>query len=212
MQGQETRITSPMPAVRTPVPAVSIGLFLAVTGHYPNLPDFLSPALRKREKEAREKFPDRPATYVTVEDEEEFAQKLSQLTGRKFFVPDEGLVEVMIRGREKGSNHITASRNYFGDDSYNSGPEKYRVDVQNYAWINQTYPLGVRQMPEGKNFINSYGLIHPSGNVSIKSRQGTTFGGSFNGKSATSGKKGNSRENTKWSRDAQVGFRVAESI
>jgi hypothetical protein len=167
-----TKIVEPMRSIRTPAPAVPIGLFLKVTGHYPDLPNDLNAEKKEQILRDWKQFPDRPATYVTVADEEEFAKELSKITGRNFIVPTEAQVEVMIRGREKQSNQITVSTYHFGEGD---------DEVKNHAWIgSKPHPLGVREMPEGKDFTNSYGLIHAAGNVYTKSSEGVIRGGAFN--------------------------------
>ena len=91
--------------------------------------------------------------------------------------------EYSIRGRvvnEDGSwGAITTTRYHFGDEV---------EELQNRAFIG-TNPLtqnrahGVHEIPEGQDafYKNSFGLIHPIGNVWSRSIEGVICGGIFSG-------------------------------
>jgi hypothetical protein len=201
-----TKITHAMPAINTPASVVPIWLFIEMTRHYPE--GFYRLSAKEKEKTLKEwkENPDLPATFTTSADAKEFAKKLSQYTGRKFFIPNSAQVETMIRGRTD-EGQITTTNYYFGNN-----------EVMNHAWIgHKPNQLGVRKMPERKKFTNSYGLIHPVGNVFVRSSEGYVHGGAYSSPAAHAYSSYSSMDFAKsTTRDEStgrtVGFRVAEEL
>ncbi len=204
-----------MPAFRAAEAKTSIGLYHAVMGGYPDLTlAGVSEARRTQIQQAWAANPDLPLTYTTTAEDVAFAQELSRLTGRRFTVMSNSQNEYSIRGRTldasgRPTGAITSTIYHFGDDE---------AQVRNRAFI-LTNPLtqnrthGVHEIPAGQDSLyrNSFGLIHPIGNVWSRSLEGVVRGGSFSslGWNADSSR---SLEGYESFRIGYIGFRLAEDI
>lgn len=179
-----------MPAFRAAEAKTSIGLYRAVMGAYPDAVGCNCFEWGGREctpRDAQIKYadwdanPDLPLVCTTSAQDMVFAQRLSQITGRRFRIMTDSQNEYSIRGRvmnEDGSwGAITTTGFHFGDDE---------DQVRNRAFIDrnpltQNHAHGVHEIPDGQDALyrNSFGLIHPIGNVHTRSIEGTLRGGAF---------------------------------
>ncbi len=175
--GVETSIRAPLRSFKISDTPITIGLYHAVMGHYPDLSlsnwshkPGESDALRAR----WEMNPDLPLTNTTVAEDQAFIAALNTRTGRHFRLPTESEVEYSIRGRIQGA--ITTTRYHFGNDGN---------EVCNRTWFNLNsgdQAHGVREPLPGRTLDdsrNSFGLIHSTGNVWNRSSEGVVRGGSF---------------------------------
>ena len=179
-----------MPAFRAAEAKTSIGLYHAVMGEYPDVVGCFSFELngnftpddaqsQYREWDAN---PDLPLVCTTVAQNIAFAERLSQVTGRRLSIMSDPQNEYSIRGRvinEDGSwGAITSTRFHFGDESQ----VRYRAFIRTNP-LTENRAHGVHEIPDGLNgalYRNSFGLIHPIGNVCSRSIEGPHRGGSFN--------------------------------
>lgn len=178
--GIETSITVPLRAFKISDTPVTIGLYHAVMGRYPDLSRSnwpREPAETEALRRGWEASPDLPLSNTTLEEDVAFVARLNGITGRHFRLPRESEVEYAIRGRVSGqTGKITTTGFYFGDDS---------AELPKRAWFRTNSGLrahGVRETLPGRGLEdskNSFGLIHPIGNVWIRSSEGTIRGGSF---------------------------------
>ena len=125
--GIRTSITQEIPAFRAAKSITSVELYLAVMGHYPDILTHPSknerPYANKRRSEiiARwEENLDLPIAHTTSAEDVSFAQRLSEITGRRFFVMTNPQNEYSIRGRDldadgKPTGKITTTLYYFGE-------------------------------------------------------------------------------------------------
>lgn len=177
--GVQTTITEPMEAYKISDVPVTIGLYRAIMGHYPDLEQvtYLTPEKRAEILARWKANPDLPLTFTTLDQDQAFVTRLRELTGRNLFIPDTRQVENAIRGRNS-ENQITTTRFHFGDNEN---------EVANRAFIysnsgNQAHGVHEALPGPGKTIEdskNSYGLIHPIGNVWVRSSEGDIRGGAF---------------------------------
>ncbi len=175
--GVQTSIRAPLRSFKISDTPITIGLYHAVMGHYPDLgrSDYPTDLNARNALRARwQANPDLPLTNTTVAEDQAFIAALNARTGRHFRLPTESEVEYSIRGRAQGA--ITTTRYHFGDDA---------GEVRNRAWIHSNsgkQAHGVREPLPGRTLEdskNSFGLIHATGNVLIRSAEGVARGGSF---------------------------------
>jgi hypothetical protein len=168
---EDTSIQVPFASFKIADALTSAGLFQAVMGDYPdNCSEF--------EVARWNANPELPVTSLTLAEMNAFLQKLSELTGRRFFIPSESQLEYAIRGRVSGvhGGPIHTSLFYFGDNE---------DDLAQHAWIYSNaggQVHGVREALPGlplENSKNSFGLIHPIGNVWTRSKESVTLGGAY---------------------------------
>ncbi len=173
----ETSIRAPLRSFKISDTPISIGLYHAMMGHYPDLSQSHWPSDPGERDALRVRWqanPDLPLTNTTVAEDQAFIAALNARTGRHFRLPSASEVEYSIRGRSQGA--ITTTRYHFGDDDH---------EVPNRAWIDSNsgdQAHGVREPLPGRtleNSKNSFGLIHPIGNVCVRSAEGVVRGGSF---------------------------------
>jgi formylglycine-generating enzyme required for sulfatase activity len=164
---EDTSIRVPFASFKIADALTSAGLFQAVMGDYPdNCSEF--------EVARWNANPELPVTSLTLAEMNAFLQKLSELTGRRFFIPSESQLEYAIRGRVSGvhGGPIHTSLFYFGDNE---------DDLAQHAWIYSNaggQVHGVREALPGlplENSKNSFGLIHPIGNVWTRSKESVKF-------------------------------------
>ena len=91
--------------------------------------------------------PKNPVECVSWDDAQEFCQKLSEKTGRKYRLPSEAEWEYACRAG-------TQTRYYFGDDEKQLGE---------YAWYSEN--SGRKTHPVGQKKPNNWGVFDMSGNV-----------------------------------------------
>lgn len=214
--GSERTSIVAMPAFRAAEAKTSIGLYHAVMGVYPALAlvDRLNDRQRAEILRQWEENPDLPLTFTTEAEDIRFAQELSRITGRRFSIMTNSQNEYSIRGRALDENGhptgpITTSIYHFGEGEH---------EVQNHAFI-RTNPLtldrahGVHEIPEGAEALykNTFGIIHPIGNVWSRSIDGIVRGGAF-GTNARFSKSSSWLEDNENGRDGDVGSRLAESL
>ncbi len=181
----------PMPAFRAAEAKTSIGLYHAVMNSYPllyqtDLQDGSQGLLSDLEiAEILIQWalnPDLPLTYTTTAEDIAFAERLSQITGRHFTVMTNSQNEYSIRGRELDADGhptgaITSSFFYFGEVL--AHVRAHGFTVGNTLTLGRAH--GVHEIPEGQDALyrNTFGLIHPIGNVFSRSLDGRLRGGSF---------------------------------
>lgn len=173
----------PMPKFRAAEAKTPIGLYHAVMGRFPDLT--LAPLIEQDRLEIIATWAenlDLPLTYTTTSEDIEFSETLSRITGRHFTIMNDSQNEYSIRGRHldpdgQPTGAITSSIYFFGDDA---------SEVPNHAFIQDNpltinRPHGVHEIPTGKDHLykNSFGLIHPIGNVWSRSIEGITRGAFF---------------------------------
>ena len=182
--GVKTQIVAPMPSFKISNTPITIGLYHAVMGCYPDLSRNiwrLFPAAMKKQLKRWEADQNLPLTHTTLAEDQEFIARLNQITGRRFRLPTDSEVEYSIRGRvvdqETGEmGLITSTAYHFGN---------HRRELLSRAWFidnSDNRVHGVREAISGRTIDdskNSFGLIHPIGNVSIRSATGVVHGGSF---------------------------------
>ncbi len=176
--GVQTSIRAPLRSFKISDTPITIGLYHAVMGYYPDLSRSNYPTDQGERDALRARWqanPDLPLTNTTVAEDQAFIAALNTRTGRHFRLPTESEVEYSIRGRAQGA--ITTTRYHFGNDGN---------EVRNRAWVhsnsgNQAH--GVREPLPGRTLDdsrNSFGLVHAIGNVWVRSAEGVVRGGSFN--------------------------------
>jgi formylglycine-generating enzyme required for sulfatase activity len=175
----ETSIRAPLRSFKISDTPMTIGLYHAVMGHYPdlNLSNWpTNPGEREALRARWQANPDLPLTNTTLAEDQAFIAALNSRTGRHFRLPTESEVEYSIRGRAQGA--ITTTTYHFGNDEN---------EVPNRAWVygnSADQAHGVREPLPGRTLDdsrNSFGLIHAIGNVWVRSAEGVVRGGSFNG-------------------------------
>ncbi len=175
--GVRTSIRAPFRSFKISDTPITIGLYHAVMGHYPDLSRSNNPKDHDHQDAQRARWqvnPDLPLAYTTVAEDQAFVAALNARTGRHFRLPTESEVEYSIRGRAQGA--ITTTDYHFGNDD---------DEVRSRAWLylnSGGQAHGVREPLPGRSLDdsqNSFGLIHPIGNVWIRSVEGVIRGGSF---------------------------------
>jgi formylglycine-generating enzyme required for sulfatase activity len=213
-EGIETSIRSPMPRFKISDTVIPVGLYFTVMGRYPDLYKSYFPIASRRATQQRrwELYPDLPLTNTTVAEDQEFVFRLNLKTHRRFYIPNEQQVEYAIRGRslreEGGFGSIIPTEFYFpGDED----------DLPHHAWIasNSGYETHEVRAPLPslplENSTNTFGLIHPIGNVFVRSAEGVLRGGSFshgNGYTRSSKRVAGFAEE----RERSIGLRIAEDF
>lgn len=211
-KGERTFI-HPLPKFKASLTKTPIGLYLEVMHRFPRLdrPDF------NFQDKAKVIFKwilnlDLPVTFTLSREDEAFTQKLSQITGRHFRVMSEAENEYSIRGREivqgKPTGPIGASTYFFGE-----GEDQVRHHAFVYENpLTQRRTHGVHEIPEGQDALykNSFGLIHPIGNVFVRS-QGVVRGGAYSA-NEWAAQSSFRDEGYAEERAADVGFRIAEEL
>lgn len=93
--------------------------------------------------------PDYPMYYVSWKEAQEFCEKLSQLTGKRYALPTEAQWEYAARGGAKSKGYKYSGSN----------------DVDKVAWHYSNSGLGEETHPVGKKRPNELGIYDMSGNV-----------------------------------------------
>ena len=126
--GRERTSIVVMPAFRAAEAKTSIGLYRAVIGAYPEVVGCYSFELNGRftQQDAENKYrewdanPDLPLVCTTGAQDIAFAERLSQITGRRLGIMSDSKNEYSIRGRIRNENGswgaITTTRFHFGGD------------------------------------------------------------------------------------------------
>jgi formylglycine-generating enzyme required for sulfatase activity len=181
--GVETSIQFPLNAFKISETPVTIGLYHAVMGRYPDLSEAdapLQPAERDAFRRRWIENPDLPLTHTTLAEDQVWVEKLNRKTRRHFRIPHESQLEYAIRGRVQESEGawggVTQTTYFWGNEG---------AEAQCRAWIaeqsgNQVH--GVRERVPGaelKDVKNSFGLIYPVGNVFVRSVEGVIRGGAY---------------------------------
>ena len=157
--------------------------------------------------------PDLPLVCTIPAEDIAFAERLSRITGRRLSILTDAKNEYSIRGRiinDDGSwGAITTTRFHFGG-------EEDQVRNRAFIWDNpltQRRPHGVHEIPEGHNgtlYRNSFGLIHPIGNVWARSIEGVVRGGAYS--SAAAGVDSSLYRSFADDLQDDIGSRLAEEI
>ncbi len=180
--GVETSIRAPLISFKISDTPITIGLYHAVVGRYPDLSQSHWPTDTGRRNALRARWQadsDLPLTNTTVAEDKAFIADLNARTGRLFRLPTESEVEYSIRGRVVTGDQmgaITTSTYHFGNDDH---------EMRNRAWVKSNsgeQAHGVWEPLPGRTLDdswNSFGLIHAIGNVWIRSSEGVVRGGSF---------------------------------
>ncbi len=181
--GAKTSINRPTLAFTISETPVTVGLYHAVMLRYPRLGPGLRPRSFEEKFALRQRWlahPDLPLTNTTLAEDQEFVERLNAMTGRHFRIPSGAEAEYAIRGRVKND------RGEFEDiviTAYPWGSD--RGDFERRAWVcgnSGLQPHEVREPLPGLSIDeskNSFGLIHPVGNIRIRSLDGIIRGGSF---------------------------------
>lgn len=196
-RGGTTQLTGPLPGFWAPRPVVSIGLAKALLGHLPtglaqnrfDSPNAFGEALAEWKE-----HPDFPALYLELQDAQAVADKINHELGlrdSRFQVPSDQELELLIRGRD-AHGHVTVTDYYFGDFA-SPGPRlRVPAEFQKMIWCGKGKKLGVRERPGQKGYVNSFGIIHPVGNVALKSADEHCTGLAYNSLSIGDAKSGSS--------------------
>ena len=188
--GNERTSIEAMPAFRAAEAKIFIGLYRAAMETFPDIVgcfndesgQFFTPAEAQNRYAQWDANPDLPLVCTILAQDVAFAQRLSEITGRDS-VLYRGLKQISIRGRVRNADGswgtITTTRYHFGDED---------AQVRNHAFISdnpltQNRAHGVHEIPYGQDALyrNSFGLIHPIGNVFSRGSDGVIRGGRFHG-------------------------------
>lgn len=119
--------------------------------------------------------PDLPVTHTTSAQDQAFAERLSQITGRHFRIMSNAEAEYSIRGRKliegRPIGSISTATFHFGFDG---------TQVSKHAWVasnSENQAHGVHENPAGHQ--HSFGLNQAIGNVYVRSAEGVLFGGAY---------------------------------
>jgi hypothetical protein len=170
-----TSITQPIPAFRIAKSKTSVGLYLAVMGHYPALGNAESRTIARWKNNLN-----LPVTCMTPAENNAFAEKLREVTGRRFRIISNPENEYSIRGRELvdgiPTGRITTSKFFFGDDD---------DQVVNYGWFDGTidsvvHPEKIHEVHDNPpGYSHPFGINQAIGNVTSLSADGVLRGGSY---------------------------------
>jgi len=204
-----TSIREAIPAFRVAQTKTPVGLYYAVYGSFPDLAQVSDRNLDKGQIIAKWKAnPELPLTFTTSDDDIALANRLSEMTGRRFSVTTNAQNEYSIRGRalvgEKPTGSITTSTYYFGNEA---------AQLSNHAWFysdsgGSTH--GVNENPSEHS--HPFGLNQAIGNVFVRSSDGVLRGASFSYDSGWYAESSYSVEGSAGVRYGGIGSRLAELI